>query len=188
MDIACQDINRLHDNSLQAIDTETVGVCISGGYTSAVRTVGKNIARIREARGWSQVDLADRLKMRQPSLWKMEHSKAIPKGKTLLKLAASLECSVEELLRGVHDVYDEQMNARGQTESVASVTKPAITIDDADMASKWARLLPDQRDTVRRVAQSLIRATLQGEEAPREEPKNQTRDQRGRGRADRKAR
>jgi transcriptional regulator with XRE-family HTH domain len=62
---------------------------------------------LRERKGWSQVDFADRLKMRQPSVWKLENSKGLPKGPTLFKLAIALGCRVEELLVGVNADYEK---------------------------------------------------------------------------------
>lgn len=44
--------------------------------------------------------------MRQPSLWKIENSKAIPNGATLLKLAKALETSIDHLVAGVDADYN----------------------------------------------------------------------------------
>jgi len=85
-------------------------VYIPSGYTPGVRTVGGNITRLREARGWSQVDLADRLHMRQASASKLEKAKN-PKVKTLLKVANLFGCSVDELLRDVDEVYTSRQTA-----------------------------------------------------------------------------
>jgi transcriptional regulator with XRE-family HTH domain len=97
----------LRENTLQAIEPSRVVGCIPSGYTRPVRTVGQNLAALREKRNLSQVELADRLKMRQPSVWKLENSKGLPESGTLLKLAKALPCTVGQLLEGVDTEYDK---------------------------------------------------------------------------------
>lgn len=87
---------------------------IPRAYTSAVATFGENVARIRKEKGLSQVDLADRLKVRQPSAWKIEQAKN-PEVLTLLKVANALECSVEELVAGVDEEYSKRRDLPGHT-------------------------------------------------------------------------
>ncbi len=87
------------------LDDKSVTLAIVRGYTAPV-TVGDNIRKIRERLGLQQVDLADRLKIRQPSAWTLENQDGLPEAGTLLKLAKALSCSVEELLEGVDPDYD----------------------------------------------------------------------------------
>jgi transcriptional regulator with XRE-family HTH domain len=87
---------------------QPLGGVIPRGYTPRVGTVGGNIRRIREKLGVSQVELADRLEMRQPAIWKLENQEGLPEAGTLLKLAKALPCLVEELLEGVDSAYDKQ--------------------------------------------------------------------------------
>lgn len=73
-------------------------------------SVGENVIRLRELRGWSQGNLAERLGLTQPSMWKIE--KGTPNWRkvelaTLFKLAAALECSIEDLVVGLDTSYDE---------------------------------------------------------------------------------
>lgn len=98
--------NRLKANTLQAIDGTLLGVCIPTGYTSSVNTVGENIAAVREDIGLAQAKLADRLGVRQPSVWKLENSKGLPNCRTLFKIAVALGCSIERLVAGVNAEYD----------------------------------------------------------------------------------
>ncbi len=105
----------LHKNTPQAIDMGRLGVVMPTGYTSSVvvkdrpRTVGENVTAIRKRLGWSQVRLADALGIRQPSLWKIEHSPTPPETGTLLKHATALGVSVDVLLLGVSEAYDEKI-------------------------------------------------------------------------------
>ena len=72
-----------------------------------VKTVGGNIRRLRDQLGLSQIELADRLQVRQPQVWKWENNKSgLPETPTLFKLAKALKCSVEDLLVGVDVDYD----------------------------------------------------------------------------------
>lgn len=105
-DIAVKDYYGKSANTLQAIEHQAVSGAIPIGYAVLVQTVGGNIVRLRKSRKLSQVGLADLLETRQPAVWKLEHAKQVPGGKTLLRVAKALQCSVEELLEGVDDGYD----------------------------------------------------------------------------------
>lgn len=68
------------------------------------RTVGQNIARICARERVTQVEFADRLRVRQPSVSKLLKARNV-KTLTLLKVAKALACSVEELLEDVDTEY-----------------------------------------------------------------------------------
>jgi transcriptional regulator with XRE-family HTH domain len=96
----------VNENSLQTINVVSVVGFIPSGYTQLMRTVGENIARLRAARGLSQVQLADRLGVRQPSIWRLEHSAGLPNATMLLKVAKTLSCAIEDLMVEVDADYD----------------------------------------------------------------------------------
>lgn len=78
----------------------------------AVTTFGENVRKIRERTGLTQAQLADRLGIRQPSVWKWENDKSgKPTATTLFKLSNALKCSLDELLDGVDEEYGARARA-----------------------------------------------------------------------------
>jgi len=57
-----------------------------------------NIKRLREERGMSQTDLAERLGIKPPSVWKLERGLANPAYPTLDKLADIFGCTMDEVM------------------------------------------------------------------------------------------
>jgi transcriptional regulator with XRE-family HTH domain len=143
-------------NSVQGVDSVEVGGCIPEGYTRQVRTVGQNIARIRERLGLSQVDLADRLKMRQPSVWKLENNKGLPHGATLFKVANGLRCTVEDLLCGVDEQYDKAIRLKMEElrDTLERMGEP-VDPSDTEFYDNSDRLFDAQ--TVQRVIDEIVR-------------------------------
>lgn len=58
----------------------------------------ENLRRLREAAGFTQIELSERVGVKQASLSAWERGDAMPTAINLLKLAYVLECSVDELL------------------------------------------------------------------------------------------
>jgi HTH-type transcriptional regulator/antitoxin HipB len=56
--------------------------------------VVRQLIALREERGWSQRDLADRAGMKQPQLARLETGQVEPRLDTLQRLAAALNCNV----------------------------------------------------------------------------------------------
>lgn len=60
---------------------------------------GKKIVLLREERGLSMADLARRAKIKQPSLWAIEHEHTKkPKAETLLNIAVALNVPLQTIL------------------------------------------------------------------------------------------
>lgn len=60
---------------------------------------GKKIAALRDAKGWSQAELARRARIKQPSLWSLEHQMTKePKASTLHALAQALGVPLRDIL------------------------------------------------------------------------------------------
>jgi transcriptional regulator with XRE-family HTH domain len=70
-----------------------------------VGSLGENIERLRDARGLSQAAFGDLMRMRQPSVAKLERG-TNPELRTLFKIAKVLACSIEDLVTGVDEDYD----------------------------------------------------------------------------------
>ena len=131
---------------MQVIDTAGLGVRIPRGYNPQVTTVGDNIKRVREGLGLSQVELADRMDVRQPAVWKLENQQGLPESGTLLKVAKTLSCSVEDLLRGVDDDYDTQRNDLLRHSAAGSSGHHG---GDPDVPASVSRELADLRQRVK---------------------------------------
>lgn len=58
----------------------------------------ENLRRLREAAGFTQIELSEKVGVKQASLSAWERGDAMPTAINLLKLAYVLECSVDELL------------------------------------------------------------------------------------------
>lgn len=57
-----------------------------------------NIKRLREERDMSQTELAERLGIKPPSVWKLERGLANPAYPTLAKLADIFGCTMDEVM------------------------------------------------------------------------------------------
>jgi len=64
------------------------------------RSIGARIVSFRQARGWNQFDLADRLGVSRDRLAKWESGCHVPPAEALLILSRVFEVSVDELLTG----------------------------------------------------------------------------------------
>ncbi len=64
-------------------------------------SLGQRVAAIRKAWGWTQSELADRLRVRKATVSAWEREVATPNGISLIALAAVLNTSPESLLGGV---------------------------------------------------------------------------------------
>ncbi len=70
---------------------------VDGGFTRP-GSLGQRIAAIRKAWGWTQSDLADRLRVRKATVSAWERETAAPNGISLIALAAVLNTSPDALL------------------------------------------------------------------------------------------
>lgn len=64
-------------------------------------SLGKNIRRMRQDKGWSQVQLSEQTGIRVGHISKLEQDEGDPKLSTLHKLIDALECSADSLLLDV---------------------------------------------------------------------------------------
>ena len=62
--------------------------------------VGKNIKRLREAKGMTQEQLAEKLNVTRQAVSNWENEKTQPDIDTLHKISQELDCSIEELIYG----------------------------------------------------------------------------------------
>jgi transcriptional regulator with XRE-family HTH domain len=64
------------------------------------RQIGRNIAALREQRGWRQKELAPRLGVTRSGLSKWESGENPPPVEALVRMAEVLEVTLDELVRG----------------------------------------------------------------------------------------
>ena len=85
---------------LNLTENETGGSCM----------IGKNIRRGREAKGFTQEELARRLTVTRQAVSNWENEKTQPDIDTLQKLAQHLDVSAEELIYGTKRGYSVTVN------------------------------------------------------------------------------
>jgi transcriptional regulator with XRE-family HTH domain len=111
---------------------------VAGRYPEAVQSsVGANIRRLRERAGLTQVALADRLDVTQPSVWKWEHDRSgLPEAATLFKLAKALDCTVEDILAGIDREYEAAKRERLGLETQDPDGRPVdlVVVTEGDAA------------------------------------------------------
>lgn len=73
---------------------------------------GENLVRVRKLSRMSQDDLAERSTLNRTHIGLLEHGKRLPRLDTLVKLAAALEVSVNDLVQGIEWLPGE--NREGQ--------------------------------------------------------------------------
>ena len=67
--------------------------------TTLYKTVGENIVRLRQLKGWTQEDLAHYADLMVSSISKIERGKSNPTLRTLDRIADALVVETDELLR-----------------------------------------------------------------------------------------
>jgi transcriptional regulator with XRE-family HTH domain len=64
-----------------------------------MKAIGKTIKRLRRQRGWTQIDLANKINLTQSAICQSEMGIITPTIATLRRVAKALGVSVAELLR-----------------------------------------------------------------------------------------
>lgn len=73
-----------------------------------MKQIGARLKEIREAKGWTQDDLADAAGMNRVTIAKYESGRIEPKSASLSKLAAALEVGTDVLLGTEKDEMSEE--------------------------------------------------------------------------------
>jgi phage repressor protein C with HTH and peptisase S24 domain len=111
-------------------------------------TVGTNIKRLREKADITQTELADRIGVKQPAVWKWENDRSgLPETPTLFKLAKALQCSIDDLLAGVDPDYEplrHQADVDAETIDVSGYVKNDIPVIAEGEASPMGSLFFDE--------------------------------------------
>lgn len=97
---------------MQAIGFTTDTGNMLRAYTPAM-TFGRNVARLREAKGWSQSELARQLKLPPTDVNRLERGFGWPSSRTILKYRNALGCSFDDLYQGITDIDDLSNESTG---------------------------------------------------------------------------
>lgn len=78
------------------------------------KTIGENIRRLRELRGWSQVQLAELSGMAGPTINRIENGVRTPRSDTLSKIAIALDVSLDDLTSKTGEVKQHEKNLEAE--------------------------------------------------------------------------
>ena len=87
---------------------------------------GDNLKRVRAAADMSQDDVAIKASVHRTEISQLERGLRIPRIDTVIKLAASLEVSPEELLRGIVWEPGETYYGRFQSSETAAIHQKGL--------------------------------------------------------------
>jgi transcriptional regulator with XRE-family HTH domain len=77
--------------------------------SAAVTALASNCRRLREAKGWTQGDLADAMEVNQPEISFLENGRANPTLIFLEKLAATLGVTLQAILKAPSSTRTKKM-------------------------------------------------------------------------------
>ena len=134
----------------ESLDSQTVAACLSLSLPEGPRLAlprigqenfGERLKRLRTDSRFSMVELAGRVGVTKPTLWKWETNKVRPREAALKRLAAIFGLTPSELMYGPSD-HSNRVNREPSRENVASDQKLANVI--AESREKIARLAGTQ--------------------------------------------
>lgn len=116
-----------------------------------MHSIGDRLRNLREARGMTQDDLAEKAELNRVTIAKYETGKIEPKSQSLRKLAAALDVSTDYIISG-HDDQDDVMLSLTYAGTAPRTTEARILsagIDkmpahDRERALRMIRLMFDQ--------------------------------------------
>lgn len=138
---------------------------MSVGYAVPVSVLGKSI-RARRKPLMNQTVFGERMGITQSSVSQWERGESTPDAKQLVKIAAVLRCSVEDLVVGVDDDYDRLRRTRPVTtgsEDRTLARKGGSDVPASDAAAARIRKLDQDyrqaltatKDVARRLVEAL---------------------------------
>ncbi len=138
---------------------------------SHVPSIGENIKAARDAAGiTTQGELAKRLGVPQPQLSDWENDRyGAPDMKTLLKIAATIPCALDDLVRGLDERYDamrREPTTPGSFSKGTLVPAPLSGALGAEMTALWTRLEAPDHVAILTVVRSILRIAPAEAEAP----------------------
>jgi transcriptional regulator with XRE-family HTH domain len=148
-------------------DTSVIGLHDSASrlMLSAVATISDNIRAAREARGWTQSELAKRAGVVQARISDWERSRyRQPDISSLLKLANALEVTLDDLVAGIDTDYEARRKSIDAGRSTRRITSPPPGEEPRDASSIDPGVLEKERQAhaetlaaIKRAAADLLR-------------------------------
>lgn len=104
-------------------------------------SLGRNLAHLRKARGWTQEELSKKTAVPIPSIRRYEVGRYTPNADVLAKLAKGLGCSIDEIVFG-----------RGDGSALSRVTDPDLIRQFEEIQ----QIQPAEREPIKIVLESFI--------------------------------
>lgn len=121
-------------------------------------TFGQNVRALRRERGWSQVELAQRLGVRQPDLSGWETG-GVPALDKVVQLALVFDRSLDDLMKGINPNYDLLRHGSSVQSQSGGVDAP-----DSARVQELEALVNDYARTIAAVTKQLVGVATRGEQ------------------------
>ena len=102
---------RVRISRSEATRASVAGVSRAKGVDK--KAIGERIRARREGLGIAQVDLADRIDVRPPTMWRYENGDTLPGPVAIQRLSEELQVSASWILHGTDDTHIERDDALG---------------------------------------------------------------------------
>lgn len=100
-------------------------------------TFGANVHRLRKQREMSQVELAEKLNVKQTDISRWERG-AVPSLDTIIRIGLALQSSVDDLLCGIDLIYDASRRTPSEQQRRAATPRgPELTADERELIDLW---------------------------------------------------
>lgn len=103
------------------------------------RDLAINVWRIREAKGWTQQQLAMRARIKQPRIAEIERGDGNPTLLTITRIALALSVPVHRLLEETHPLLDDDTSSEAGGELAARANAPEDAVTRPSPPSAGAR-------------------------------------------------
>lgn len=106
-------------------------------------TFGANVQRLRKQRDMSQVELAEKLNVKQTDISRWERG-AVPSLDTIIRVGMTLHASVDDLLCGIDPTYDGSRLTRADRQRPTPPT-PELTDRERELIGLWNAMPKDEQ-------------------------------------------
>jgi len=107
-------------------------------------TIGQNIKKLRESRGWSQSQLGEKIGKTRTAIWQYEHDKTVPRMGAIEDLASVFGVSKSEIV-------ETQIN-------YASISFHDLSHDEIQLVEMYRSATKDGKRAIIAAAEGLAKA------------------------------